>query len=345
MTLDPTRCWSAVAERDARYAAAFVYAVRSTGVYCRPTCPAKRPARRNVTFYASPAAAADAGYRPCKRCHPDRAEAGGLARSQAIGRYLEAHYREPITLETLAARFGLSPAHLQRTFKAHLGVSPKTYLEHLRRRALQDELRAGERVLPAIYGAGYNSPNGSGPLGMSPGRYRQQGNGATIAYTVAQSPLGTLLVAATPQGVCAVALGDREEALERDLKAQFSQATLTRDDAALRAHVAAILAYLAGRTPDLALPRDVRGTAFQAQVWAALQAIPYGETRSYREVAAAIGKPKAVRAVAGACARNPTALLVPCHRVVSADGDTGGYRWGPERKRALLALERSHPDA
>ncbi|MGD8624725.1 MAG: bifunctional DNA-binding transcriptional regulator/O6-methylguanine-DNA methyltransferase Ada [Anaerolineae bacterium] len=345
-TNSESRLWQAVLEREARFDGRFVYAVQTTGIYCRPSCPSRKPARRNVAFYPLPEVAEQAGFRPCRRCRPDRPEEADPQVEQArrICRYVEAHLDEPLTLEALGERFHQSPTHLQRTFKEVVGVSPQQYAEACRMGQVRALLRQGNGIGEAAYGAGFGSisrlyDKADAQLGMTPATYRQDGTGVQIGYTLAACPLGRLLVAATARGICAVKLGDDDGALEEALQAEFSQARLRRDDEGLGSWLAAIVRHLEGDLPHLDLPLDVRATAFQRQVWQELQTIPYGETRSYGQVARAIGRPGSARAVAQACAANPAALVVPCHRVVRQDGQVGGYRWGVARKEALLQQE------
>jgi AraC family transcriptional regulator of adaptative response/methylated-DNA-[protein]-cysteine methyltransferase len=343
--LDPETAWTAVLDRDARFDGRFVYAVDSTGIYCRPTCPSRRPRRANVRFFAAPAEAEGAGYRPCRRCRPRQGEASRQA--EAVRRacaFLEAHVEENPGLTELARAVGLSPHHLQRTFKAATGLSPKQYAARLRAAQFKAEVQRGESVASATYGAGYGSSSrlyekADANLGMTPGAYRRGGKGMHIRYTVADSPFGRLLVGATGRGICAVTLGDADAALEAALRREYPRAEIERDDAALADWLDAVLPRLDGPAAARDLPLDLQATAFQWRVWRALQEIPYGETRSYREIAAAVGQPGAARAVAQACAHNRLALVVPCHRVVRGDGSTGGYRWGAERKQRLLDHE------
>jgi AraC family transcriptional regulator of adaptative response/methylated-DNA-[protein]-cysteine methyltransferase len=339
--------WAAVLARDRRLDGRFVYAVRSTRIYCRPSCPARRPQPANVCFFATPDAAERAGYRACRRCLP-RSAAGAMIDIcvGAARAYLDAHLDEWATLAELAAHVGVSPFHLQRVFKAQVGLSPRAYLSARRIERFKAGVRAGASVSDALYQAGFSSPRAlyeqaDAALGMTPAAYRRGGAGLAIAFTVVRSPLGRLLVARTDRGVCAVSLGDSAAALERELRAEFPAARTRRDDAALRREVEALLAQLDDPRRPASLPLDVRGTDFQRRVWAALQAIPPGETRSYRQLAAAIGRPSAARAVARACATNPVAVVIPCHRVVRGDGTLSGYRWGRSRKEALLMRERS----
>lgn len=341
--LDEDR-WQAVQRRDRSRDGQFVLAVRTTGIYCRPSCPAKQPKRGNVLFFNDPDAAERAGFRACRRCKPRSPLA---PREEMIARataWLDAHTEERVTLSRLAEAVGVSPAHVQRTFTAVTGVSPRQYVAARRLEGAKSSLRNGDDITTAIYAAGYGSSSrfyaqARAELGMSPSSYKRGGEGMTIAYATALSPLGRVLVAATEQGVCAVSLGQTDTALEQSLAAEYPRATIRRDDAVVRPWLDSVLASLQGRKPLPALSLDVPGTPFQREVWQALQAIPAGERRTYGEVATALGKPRAARAVANACAANPVAIVIPCHRVVRGDGQTGGYRWGAERKRALLASE------
>ena len=339
--------WTAVLTRDPRFDGAFVYAVRTTGVFCRPVCPSRRPARANVRFFTGARAAERAGFRPCRRCRPERPGA-----APAVGavteacRLLDAAEETTPTLATLAAAVGLSPFHLHRTFKRLVGVTPRQYADSRRLARVKARLGAGDAVAGALYEAGYGAASrlyekAPGQLGMTPGAYRKGGAGVAMAYTVTDCPLGRLLVAATERGVSALYFGDDDATLEAELGREYPAATIRRDDAALGAWLAPVLAHLEGAEPHLDLPTDVRATAFQRQVWEALRRIPYGAIRTYAEVAEAIGRPQASRAVARACATNPVSVIVPCHRVVRADGGLAGYRWGLARKRALLARERA----
>ncbi|HEU5171603.1 MAG TPA: bifunctional DNA-binding transcriptional regulator/O6-methylguanine-DNA methyltransferase Ada [Gemmatimonadales bacterium] len=338
--------WRAVTERDARFDGRLVYAVRTTGVYCRPSCGSRRPRRDNVVFFPAPEAAEAAGFRPCRRCHPRDTRAGGDADAVLRAcRLLDDRLEQPPALRALGAAVGMSPWHLQRRFKQIVGVSPRNYVEARRAERLREGLRKGHTVSRAVYGAGYGSgrpvyERNRGLLGMTPATYRRGGRGVAISWTVAASPLGRLLVAATERGVCAVRLGDADPALEQSLRREFPEADLHRDEGPLAAWVDAILQYLSGAAPRVDVPLDVRATAFQWRVWEALRAIPRGDTRTYGEIARAVGAPRGARAVARACASNPVAIVVPCHRVIRGDGEPGGYRWGVERKKALLEIER-----
>lgn len=336
--------WRIVQARDRRYDGAFVYAVRSTGIYCRPSCPSRRPRPEQVAFYPIPEAAEREGFRACRRCRP--AQANGqdpaVALVREACRLLDAP--EAPRLEALAQRVGARPREVLRGFKRVLGITPKAYRDARRVARFKLELKRRSHVSPALYEAGYGSSSrvyerADAHLGMTPATYAKGGAGMDIAYAVVPCPLGRLLVAATARGVSRVSLGDDAAVLERDLAAEFPAARITQDRTRLGDWVAAILRYLEGREPDLALPLDIRATAFQRRVWQELQRIPFGMTRSYTEVARRIGRPRAIRAVARACATNPAALIIPCHRVVREDGEIGGYRWGTDRKEALLAQE------
>jgi AraC family transcriptional regulator of adaptative response/methylated-DNA-[protein]-cysteine methyltransferase len=298
-----------------------------------------------VRFFAAPDAAERAGFRACKRCRPRDAAAPRRSAVERARRWIDEHVDEPLMLAQLATVAGVSPAHLQRTFTRALGMSPKAYHEARRAERLRTQLKGGQTVSRAIFEAGYGSGSrvyerAAGTLGMTPGRYKRGGAGVAVHFSVTGTPFGRLLVATTERGVCAVALGDDDDALERGLRAEFPQATIARADATHRERVGRIVAALRGEPQASDIPLDVQGTAFQWQVWRALQRIPRGETRSYGEVARAIGRPGAARAVARACASNRAALVIPCHRVVREDGASGGYRWGAERKARLLASEQ-----
>jgi AraC family transcriptional regulator of adaptative response/methylated-DNA-[protein]-cysteine methyltransferase len=338
--------WTAVLARDRRADGTFFYAVTSTGVFCRPSCPSRRPRRDRVRFFATTADAERAGFRACRRCRPTEGSNGLAEPIQRAVAYLASHVDEAVPLERLAGIAKLSPSHFQRQFTRALGVSPREYQAAIRADRFKRELRSGRDVTSAIYEAGYGSPSRvyertPTGRGMAPSSYRSGGAGIEIGYTIVPSPLGKLLVAATSSGICAVKLGDTNHALEADLRHEFPAASVERDRLVDATWVGAIVDGLEGSQPATNLPLDVRGTAFQWQVWRALQRIPVGETRSYSEVAEAIGHPRAVRAVARACATNPVCLVVPCHRVVPKSGLPGGYRWGAARKARLLTLERA----
>jgi AraC family transcriptional regulator, regulatory protein of adaptative response / methylated-DNA-[protein]-cysteine methyltransferase len=340
--------WNAVLGADARADGAFVYAVRSTGIYCRPSCPSRRPRRDMVSFFALPEAAERAGYRACRRCNPKdtRPRERALEAVRAACRYIDAQREGVVSLGELGRAVGLSPHHLQRVFTRAIGISPRAYADARRLGRVKGLLKAGNAVAGALYEAGYGSSSrlyerANGQLGMTPATYRRGGAGASIGYTIAPCALGRLLVAATERGICMVSLGDEEAHLVHELHHDFPAASIRRDDEALGRPLHALLNHLAGKEPRLELPLDVRATAFQWRVWQALRAIPYGEQRSYGEIAALLGRPKAARAVGRACALNPASLVIPCHRAVGRDGDLTGYRWGVERKATLLAKERA----
>jgi len=344
--MNDERRWQAVLEREAAMDGRFVYAVRSTGIYCRPTCPSRRPRRDQVIFFAQPGAAEQAGFRACRRCRPstDKLDSTQADVAERACRIIEANLDQAPTLSQLGAQIGVSPFHLQRIFKRAIGITPRQYADACRIDRLKARLKQGDNVTTALYEAGYGSSSrlyeqAPTRLGMTPATYQRGGAGAHIHYTITGSALGQLLVAATERGICFVSLGDDPAALEASLTGEYPAATLQRDDATLGERVGAIVRHLSGEQTQLDLPLDVRATAFQSRVWNALLAIPYGSTRTYGEVAAALGQPTAARAVARACATNPVALLVPCHRVVGEGGDLRGYRWGTDRKRKLLEHE------
>jgi len=329
--------------RDARQDGRFVFAVRTTGVYCRPSCPSRRPRRDSVEFFPDPRQAERAGYRACLRCKPT----GISSQAQSVmrARQLLDEAEGVLTLAELSKRVGVSSFHLQRLFKRATGLSPREYQSARRMQQVKRGLRKGDDVTTALYEAGFGSPSrlyekSQQQLGMTPGTYRRGGAGLTVAYAIVPSALGRMLAAATPRGLCAVRFADTATELERELREEFHAATLVRDEAALQPYLAPLLANLRGEHNTIDLPLDVRATAFQKKVWETLQRIPRGETRSYTEVAAAIGDAKAVRAVARACASNPVAVAVPCHRVVRSDGELAGYRWGLARKKKLLSQEK-----
>jgi len=340
--------WKALASRDGAADGTFVYGVTSTGVYCRPSCPSRRPRADRVRFFDTTIEARHAGFRACKRCRPDTV---GLAQPgiEAVRRasaYLSTHADETVTLGHLARVASMSPHHLQRRFKAIVGLSPREFQSAVRAGRLRTSLRDGRDVNTAIYEAGYGSPSRvyeAAPTGkgMSLSNYRRGGAGMRIGYSTMTSPVGIVLVAATENGVCSVKIGASEPELEQDLRREYPAAEIEPNQKQRTEWVKAIARHLRGEAPSLDLPIDVRATAFQWKVWRALQHIPYGETRAYADVARGIGKPKAVRAVARACATNPVALVVPCHRVVPSAGGVGGYRWGTKTKEKLLATERS----
>lgn len=337
--------WKAVLARDGTQDGAFVFAVSSTGVYCRPSCPSRRPRRENVTFYRSSTEAEKAGYRACLRCRPRTMSGNARAEMvKAVCRYIEQHLDEPITLQQLGKVFRQSPFHLQRSFKAVLGVSPRAYADSCRMKELKRNLQAGHSVTRAMYDAGYGSSSRlyertASQLGMTPDKYRRGAIAAPIRYTCADSPLGRMLIAATDKGICAIQFADSDDELEHGLKREFPFANRRRDDEAMETLKHDLLRHMHGEKLNPSLPLDIQATSFQRRVWECLQAIPFGETRSYSQIAKSIGQPNARRAVARACATNPAAVAIPCHRVVREDGGLSGYRWGAERKEALLEME------
>ncbi len=346
--------WRSVCARDASADGRFVYAVKSTGVYCRPTCPARRPKRVNVEFFTAPEGAERAGYRACLRCRPNKT-AGMTRQAAAVAKacaMIESAEETP-ALPELAHAAGMSESHFHRVFKQTLGVTPRQYAAACRAEKLRAGLTNGGSVTDAIYEAGYGSSSrvyerAGSLLGMTPKQYRDGAARMTIRFAIADSPLGRVLAAATEKGVCTIEMGDHDEGLRQSLRSRFSRAELNEDTEGLRDWLTLTLAFLDDPSKGLALPLDIRGTAFQCRVWQALQQIPVGQTRSYGEVAASLGAPGSARAVARACASNQVALAIPCHRVVRGDGGLSGYRWGVARKRALLEKERAaveHPGA
>ena len=339
--------WQAVLTRDERYDGEFVYGVRSTGIYCRPICPSRRPQRKQAVFFPVPELAERAGFRPCRRCDPhlSRSFDPQLEMVRLVCKYIENNSVRIPTLRDLGFEVGVSQGHLHRVFKRIMGITPRQYANSFRIDDFKTNVKNGASVTNALYETGFGSSSrlyeqSLDQLGMTPGAYRRGGQGLRISYTIVESPLGLLLVASTDRGICFVSLGDNEAALESALNREYPASGIRRDDTPLTEWTQAILSHLSGQLPHLDLPTDLRATAFERLVWEQLNRIPYGETRSYGDIAAAIRRPKAVRAVARACAANPVALLIPCHRVVRKDGDVGGYRWGSERKEALLDQER-----
>ena len=336
--------WSSVLARDAAADGRFVYAVRTTGVYCKPSCASRRARPENVEFYPTPATAEAAGFRACRRCRPERPHTHPRAELvTALCRYIEAADTPP-TLDALARRAGMSPFHLQRVFKQVTGVTPKQYADAHRARRLRRKLVASGSVTEAIFDAGFNSSGrfydqADELLGMTPTRYRAGGERTRIRFAVGECSLGSILVAASERGICSIALGDDPENLLRALQDRFPKADLIGGDADFERVVAQAVALVESPEKGFELPLDVRGTAFQQRVWRALRAIPAGQTTTYSAIARQIGKPRAVRAVAHAVASNPVAVAIPCHRVIRASGALAGYRWGIERKQALLERE------
>jgi AraC family transcriptional regulator of adaptative response/methylated-DNA-[protein]-cysteine methyltransferase len=342
--LDDEQRWQATDQRDSRFDGLFVYAVRSTGIYCRPSCPSRRPRREQVRFFDDCEQAEQAGFRACRRCEP-RQTLPEISMVEAADRYIDAHLDEQITLSMLGDACAVSPYHLHRTFKRVTGLTPRQYVQERRMGRLKEQLRAGSDVTTALYDAGFGSSSrlyesGSERLGMSPKTYRHGGDGVEIVYTIVDSPLGRLLVGTTDRGVCAVSIGDSDDVLEDALHREYPAAEIHRGEPAEPGWVDAVAHVLNGSDMPQDVPIDVQATAFQWRVWSFLRTIPSGETRSYGEVARALDQPSAARAVAQACATNPVALIVPCHRVVRGDGEVGGYRWGAQRKKTLLERER-----
>jgi AraC family transcriptional regulator of adaptative response/methylated-DNA-[protein]-cysteine methyltransferase len=347
-TLDPETCWQAVQARDDQYNGVFVYAVRSTGIYCKPSCSSRRPRREQVEFFASCESAEKAGYRACRRCYPcdDSIANDQVEIIHKACRLIEEASPGALSLQELSRAVHLSPSHFQRTFKAVTGLTPHQYAAAQRIQRFKETVRTGSDVTSALYEAGFSSSSrlyerASDHLGMTPASYRRGGRGMSIRYTIADTYLGRMLVAATAQGICAVSLGDDEAKLQEFLYSEYPAAEVQRDDNALGRWVNALVAHLDGQLPNLALPLDLQATVFRQRVWQELRNIPYGETRSYTDIARAIGQPRAVRAVANACASNPAILVNPCHRVIHKDGSLGGWRWGVERKQRLLEREKS----
>ncbi|MFN6962305.1 MAG: bifunctional DNA-binding transcriptional regulator/O6-methylguanine-DNA methyltransferase Ada [Pyrinomonadaceae bacterium] len=341
--------WRAVERKNAALDGVFYFAVRTTGIFCRPSCSSRTPRRENVEFFLTSGDARAAGFRACLRCRPE--SAGFVSpRSELLARAMRLLANERDEVETVAdlcGRLGVSSGHLQRTFKTALGAGPKEVMDMMRIDRFKENVRDGGDVTAALYESGFGSSRSlyekaAERLGMTPAVYKKGGLGLKIAYTIADAPapLGQLLIATTERGICAVSFGDDAEELLDELRTEFFAAELHSDDARLRPAVDAIVRSLSGEKTILTLPLDLRATAFQLRVWAELRKIPYGETRSYAEIAAAIGNPKAVRAVARACATNPVALVTPCHRVIGSDGRLSGYRWGVERKAKILANEK-----
>ena len=345
--VDDESRWQSVVAHDRTADGTFVYAVSTTGVFCRPSCVSRRPRREHVAFFDTTEAARRAGYRACRRCRPeDTASADPWAEKIRRACVYLANVEGHPSLAALAARIGGSPYHLQRNFKRIVGVTPREYADAVRLRKVKRQLRRGGDVTDAMLNAGYGSSSrfyerAVPKLGMAPSTYRRGGAGLDIRYAIVDSPLGRLLVAATPRGVCSVAMGSNDTDLTACLREEYPAAMIAADTGGLSTWTAAIVAQLNGHPGSIAVPLDIRATAFQWRVWQALAAIPYGETRTYADVANAIGQPTAVRAVARACASNPVALAIPCHRVVRSDRALGGYRWGAERKAALLHRERN----
>jgi len=339
------RYWRAALARDSRADGSFVIAVRSTHVYCRPSCPARRPFRRNVTFFRTREEAEKQGYRPCLRCRPNEIAGPVVLVKRAAGKLAESN-EEGVRLGALAAALGTTQATLRRAFLQVTGLNPRELAEALRIKRFKALLRAGKNITDALYETGYGSSSrvyerSDAQLGMTPATYRKGGQGMKIGYTIARSPLGKVLVAATERGVSAVYLGDAENAMIAELRQEYPRAEIAPATDSFQRWVREIVQRIEGKQPRLELPLDLQATAFQRRVWQELQRIPRGRTRTYSQVARSLGQPKAVRAVARACATNPVSIVVPCHRVIREDGTLAGYRWGLSRKERLLTQERA----
>lgn len=349
-SLDADAAWRAVLNRDAAAEGRFVLAVKTTGIYCRPGCPARTPKRENVTFYPGPDAAEAAGFRACLRCRP---RGGASAAGQAVAKaraLLDARAGERVTLDELARATGMTATHLQRIFTAAVGESPRAYAARLREERLRGALRSEATVSRAIYEAGYSASSrayagADRALGMTPAEFRRRGAGVELRVASAPCSLGHVVIAATTRGIAAVRFGSDPRALVRELREEFAEARIEAADAQLAEWIRQVVRLVDGIGLDRELPIDVAGTEFQRRVWAVLRQVPSGETVTYAELARRIGQPRAVRAVAGACAANPAAVVIPCHRVVRSDGDLGGYRWGVKRKQALLRAEGAAPQS
>ena len=344
----PQAMWRAVLGRDVRFDGVFVYGVRSTGIYCRPSCPARRPHRKYVIFYPTSSAAELGGFRACRRCQPDVPKLKCSDATELIARVcglIEENRQGVPSASLLGRESGMPAAGLRRIFRRIMGISMRAYADTIRVRRLKHRLQKGDDVTTALYGAGYGSASrlyesSDRLLGMTPATYRRGGKGMEIGYTIVKTALGRLLLAGTARGVSAIYFGDSEVSLIAALKREYPFAEITRQPAALSRWMQSVVRHLAGQASQLDLPVDVQATAFQRRVWEELQRIPYGATRSYTEVARSIGRPTATRAVARACATNPVCVLIPCHRVVRATGELAGYRWGIGRKRQLIEAEK-----
>jgi AraC family transcriptional regulator of adaptative response/methylated-DNA-[protein]-cysteine methyltransferase len=337
--------WDAFHRKDGAPLGRLFMGVRTTGIYCRPGCPARQPKRENVRFFATGSAAERAGFRACKRCRPSELQPDPkLTVVEDACRYIDEHFEDDVRVESIAMALGISTQTLQRTFREVIGITPRVYARERRLDQFRDELRAGSDVSQAIYGAGFSSPSrvyekAVDELGMTPARYRKGAEAISLQVALGSSPFGVVGIARSDRGICAVRLGDAPDDVLSTLTAEFPKAEIMLVEA--DPDLDRIIHHVVDGTAIADLPLDLRGTAFQRKVWTELRRIPRGETRSYGDIAARIGEPKAVRAVAQACGANPTALAVPCHRVVRSDGALGGYRWGPDRKRAILDLEQS----
>jgi AraC family transcriptional regulator of adaptative response/methylated-DNA-[protein]-cysteine methyltransferase len=350
--LNIDQCWKAVQEHDATHDGRFLYGVITTGVYCRPSCPSRRPLVKNVRFYETTAEAERDGLRACLRCRPSSKPEIDPSSEQVaqLCRYIESHIDESLKIDGLAAMVGMNRFRLQRVFKSAVGLTPKQYWDAVRLKQLKNGLKQAGDVAEAVYGAGYGSSSrvyekADTRLGMTPNQYRHGGRGVAITHATIATPLGFIMIGATDRGLCFLQFGDTRTGLLRMLEKEYPEASVSPMPKPYHADfqkwVDALNAYLAGTEPRLDLPLDIRATAFQIRVWNYLQSIPYGDVQSYGEVAAGIGQPKAVRAVARACSANRVALVIPCHRVIRGTGQLGGYRWGLARKRVLIDQERA----
>ena len=339
--------WKAVVERDETKDGLFVFAVRSTGIYCKPSCPARHPKIEQVVFFSRPDEAERSGFRACRRCRPrDTRPSPSTELIQSTCRYVEANLDEKLTLENLSRQAGLSLFHFQRTFKRILGISPRQYVEARRLEKVKRSLTSGETVTDSLYNAGFTSKSRlyektRPQLGVSPGIFRRGGEGLRIDYTIVDSRIGRVLLAATERGACAVCMGASDEAVEAALREDYYAADIHRDDAGMKKWTDALRSYFDGHEIPRDLPLDVQATAFQWKVWKEIQSIPYGQTATYSNIAKSLGAPQATRAVARACATNPVAIVIPCHRVIGKDGSLRGYAWGVKRKKTLLSLEKA----
>ena len=337
----------AVMKRDDRFDGTFVFAVRSTGIYCNPSCPARRPRPEQVMLFSSPDDAEHSGFHPCKRCRPREIHSSRQKEVvERVCRYIEANLGKKLTLSSMSSHVGISPYYLQRIFKRIMGMSPREYVEAHRLAKMKMRLKKGEPVIKALYSAGFSSRSRlsdrvPAQFGMSPGTYRRGGQGMRITYTTVSCPLGRMLIATTDLGICAVCFGDSDAEVESSLSAEYPAAKIQRNDTIFKEQITAFTRYFTGHQLDLNLPLDVQATAFQWRVWKKIQSIPHGSTSFYGKIAHALGLPHAARAVARACATNPVPLIIPCHRVVRQDGKMGGYRWGVKRKQALLSQEQA----
>ncbi len=342
--------WIAALNRNGDFDGAFVFAVRSTGVYCRPSCPAKRPNRKQVIFFSDFEEAERSGFRSCRRCHPRDATSSQTELVGSICSFIDASLEKKLTLSALSAYAGISPFHLQRTFKRAVGISPRQYIEARRLEKMKSSLRNGKTVTRALYDAGFNSRSRiygkvQNKFGVNPGTYRRGGAGMRIEYAITSCPTGRLLFGVTERGICAICLGESDYAVEAAITRDYPSAVITRNDHDLAPWIECFMKYFEGQDFHRDLPIDVQATSFQWRVWKQIQAVLRGSTTTYRNIARAIEMPDSFRAVARACATNPVSLIIPCHRVIGQDGSLRGYRWGKNRKRELLSLERTIHDA